>query len=77
MVLAHALGLALGGVALGFVGSLAVSRTMASLLFRLSPTDPATLAAVGAILTAVAVLASYLPARQAARVDPVVSLRSE
>jgi putative ABC transport system permease protein len=77
MVLGQAVVLAVTGVAVGFVGAVALSRTMASLLFNLSSTDPLTLSGVGAILTAVALLASYLPARQAAGVDPVVALRGE
>jgi putative ABC transport system permease protein len=55
----------------------ALSRVLASLLFKLSPTDPGTLGAVAVLLAAVALLASYLPARRATRVDPLVALRSE
>jgi lipoprotein-releasing system permease protein len=77
MVLRHALNLTLLGVAAGLAGALALSRVIAGLLFELSPTDPATLAAVGLALTAVALLASDLPARRATRVDPLVALRSE
>jgi predicted permease len=77
MVLRHALVLAGSGVAAGLLGALALSRAVASLLFELSPTDPVTLASVAALLTAVALLASYLPARRATRVDPLVALRSE
>jgi putative ABC transport system permease protein len=77
MVLRDALVLTLIGVAAGLAGALALSRVIASLLFQLSPTDPATLAAVAAGLTAVALLASYLPARRATRVDPLEALRAE
>jgi putative ABC transport system permease protein len=77
MVLRHALLLTLSGVGLGLLGALAFSRVIASLLFRLSPTDPTTLVTVGVVLTAVALLASYLPARRATRVDPLAALRSE
>ena len=77
MVLRHAFLLTALGVAAGLAGALALSRVIASLLFQLSPTDPATLAGVGLALTAVALLASYLPARRATRVDPLVALRSE
>jgi predicted permease len=77
MVLRHALVLAGSGVAAGLLGALALSRAVASLLFELSPTDPVTLASVAALLTVVALLASYWPARRATRVDPLVALRSE
>jgi putative ABC transport system permease protein len=77
MVLRQALVLAGLGVAVGLLGAVALSRAIASLLFQLSPTDPGTLAAVGLGLTAVALLASYLPARRATRVDPLLALRSE
>jgi ABC-type antimicrobial peptide transport system permease subunit len=77
MVLGQALVLAVAGVALGLLGALGLARAMTGLLFQLSPTDPATLASVAVLLTAVAVVASYLPARRATRVDPLVALRSE
>jgi ABC-type antimicrobial peptide transport system permease subunit len=64
-------------LAIGVAGALAVTRVMASLLFDLSPTDPLTFVGVTVVLGAVAVLASYLPARRAARVDPIVALRSD
>jgi putative ABC transport system permease protein len=77
LVLREALVLGVGGVAAGLFGALALSRVIASMLFELSPTDPATLAGVAGTLVAVALLASYLPARRATRVDPVIALRSE
>jgi putative ABC transport system permease protein len=77
MVLRQALVLASAGVVVGLAGSLALSRAIAGLLFELSPTDPGTLAGVAVLLTAVALLASYLPARRATRVDPLTALRSE
>ena len=76
-VLGQALRLAVLGVGAGLAGAVALSRTIASLLFELSPTDPATLGAVAVLLASVALLASYLPARRATRVDPLVALRSE
>jgi predicted permease len=65
------------GLVLGLTASLAASRVLASLLYGVTPSDPLTHAAVALLLAAVAVLASYLPARRAARVDPVIALRSE
>jgi putative ABC transport system permease protein len=59
------------------VTALALSRTMAALLFDLSPTDPLTFAAVATILALVSFLASWVPARRAASVDPMVALRAE
>lgn len=60
-----------------FRRAVALSRVLASLLFKLSPTDPGTLGAVTALLAAVALLASYLPALRATRLDPLAALRSE
>ncbi|MEO8501852.1 MAG: FtsX-like permease family protein, partial [Vicinamibacteria bacterium] len=77
MVLRQAMTLALGGVAGGVIGAIALSKSISSLLFELSPTDPTTLAGVALLLSAVAFAASYLPAHQATRVDPLVTLRSE
>jgi putative ABC transport system permease protein len=77
MVLGHAATLVAAGVVTGLLGSLALSRTIRGLLFELSATDPATLGGMAAVLAAVALVASYLPARRATRVDPVIALRSE
>lgn len=69
--------LTLAGMALGVLGSMAAARLMRSLLFATTPWDPLTLLAVTAVLGAAALLASYLPARRAASVDPIEALRVE
>ena len=69
--------MAAAGIALGLLGTYAASRVLAALLFRVSPSDPLTFAAIALLMGLVAVLASYLPARRALRVDPVVALRTE
>ena len=70
-------GLTLVGVACGLAGSLAATRTLSTLLFGVTTTDPVTFAAVAGMLALVALLASYLPARRAARVDPMSALRTD
>jgi ABC-type antimicrobial peptide transport system permease subunit len=65
------------GVAIGAGAAVGFSRLMKSLLFEVSPLDPVTYAAVAVVLVASAVLASYLPARRAAAVDPLDALRAE
>ncbi|HEY9232918.1 MAG TPA: ABC transporter permease [Blastocatellia bacterium] len=77
LVLGQALQLALIGIGVGLAAALALTQFMASLLFGISPTDPLTFAAICIILTAVALTASYIPARRATRIDPMVALRYE
>jgi predicted permease len=77
MVVRQSLVLAVAGVALGLVGAMAATRVLGSLLYDVSPTDPLTLALVALSLLTIAALASFAPARRAARVDPVVALKAE
>jgi predicted permease len=77
MVLAQGARLAGLGIVIGLGAALAVTRLLASFLYGVQPADPFTFAAVSAILTVVALLACYLPARRATRVDPIIALRHE
>jgi putative ABC transport system permease protein len=77
LVVGQAMTLVLAGVAIGVAAALALSKTMASMLFAIQATDPETFVAVALLLTVIALLASYLPARRATRVDPIIALRAE
>jgi putative ABC transport system permease protein len=77
LVLGQGIRLTLMGAALGLVVSFAVTRALSSLLFGVSATDPLTFVTVPIVLASVAMLACYLPARRAMRVDPIIALRYE
>ena len=77
LVIGSGLKLALFGLLTGLVGAIALTRLVSSQLFGVNPTDPATFIAVGSLLIGVALLACWLPARRAARVDPMEALRTE
>jgi putative ABC transport system permease protein len=76
-VMGQGMRVVLVGAGIGLVGALALARVLRSLLFEVRPTDPATFVCVTLLLSAVALLACYLPARRAARIDPMVALRQE
>jgi putative ABC transport system permease protein len=77
MILGQGLALALVGVVLGFLGALWLTRLLQQLLFEVEPTDPLTYAGVAIVLALSALVACYIPARRAARVDPMIALRAE
>ena len=77
LVLGEGTRMAAFGVVIGLGASLAVTRLMSSLLYGISATDPLTFVGVAVLLSFVALLASYIPARRAMRVDPMVALRYE
>src|SRR5262249_21578855 len=77
LVIGQGLRLTLGGVALGLLAAFALTRVMARLLFGVSAHDPVTFISVALLLIGIAVVASSLPARRAANVDPMVTLRYE
>jgi putative ABC transport system permease protein len=75
LVLREGLILTLAGIATGLAGALAINRAIAALLFRVSPTDPVIFAGMALLFVAVALIASYLPARRALEVEPLVAIR--
>jgi ABC-type antimicrobial peptide transport system permease subunit len=77
LVVGEGFRLALIGVAVGLAAAFGATRFLGGMLYRVSPTDPLTFVLVPAVLTAVAVVASYVPARRASRVDPMTALRYE
>jgi putative ABC transport system permease protein len=77
MVLRQGLSLTLLGVGFGLAASLAITRLLESQLFDITPTDPVTFVAVPILLLTVALLACFVPARRATKVDPLIALRQE
>jgi ABC-type antimicrobial peptide transport system permease subunit len=77
LVVGQAMTLVAIGLTAGTIAARFLSQTLTTMLFGVDPTDPATFAAVAVLLAAVALFASYLPARRATRVDPIIALRAE
>jgi len=77
MIIRQGMGVALVGVAIGVTSAYGMTRVIASFLFGVTPRDPVVFVSVPLVLSAVALLGVWLPARRAARVDPVVALRME
>jgi ABC-type antimicrobial peptide transport system permease subunit len=77
LILTQGLKLVLLGVGIGLGAAFALARWMETLLFGVRPTDPLTFAGIAAVLLLVSLVASWIPARRATRVDPLISLRSE
>jgi ABC-type antimicrobial peptide transport system permease subunit len=75
LIVGQGIGLTLAGVAIGVIGALGLTRVMKGLLFGVKATDPATFVEVAGLFVVVALAASYLPARRAAKIDPMAALR--
>jgi putative ABC transport system permease protein len=77
MILGHGMLLTVIGIVIGLAGAFGLTRLMATMLFGVQPTDPATFTAIAVLLALVALVACFVPGRRATKVDPVVSLRYE
>ena len=77
LIVKQGMTLALTGIVGGIVGAVAAARALSGLLYGVSATDPATFAAISLLLAVVSLLACYLPARRATKVDPMTALRHE
>lgn len=77
LVLTHGMKMAISGVVVGLIAAFALTRLMSTMLFGVRPTDPTTYAIIAVVLLAVALMACYLPARRATKVDPLSALRAE
>ena len=77
LAVGQGIGLTVVGVSVGLAAALFLTHLLSSLLFEVTPTDPLTFLGVAALLGAISLLACYLPARRATRVDPIVALRYE
>jgi ABC-type antimicrobial peptide transport system permease subunit len=77
LAVAYGLKLVVAGIAIGLIAAFALTRVMSTLLFGVTATDPATFTLISLLLILVAAIASYIPARRATKVDPIIALRYE